>query len=45
MPISLTSTLCYRYAVILAFDVKVEQEAQGMVDSVGVTIFTIDLDL
>ena len=41
---SLTFNLVYyRYAVILAFDVKVEREAQEMADSVGVTIFTADI--
>lgn len=32
-----------RYAVILAFDVKVEHEAQVMADSLGVRIFTADI--
>ncbi|KAK3100060.1 hypothetical protein FSP39_014100 [Pinctada imbricata] len=32
-----------QYAVILAFDVKVEREAQEMADSVGVKIFTADI--
>jgi translation initiation factor 5B len=33
----------FRYAVILAFDVKVEREAQEMADSLGVRIFTADI--
>ena len=32
-----------QWAVILAFDVKVEREAQEMADSVGVRIFTADI--
>lgn len=32
-----------QYAVILAFDVKVERDAQEMADSVGVTIFQADI--
>ena len=32
-----------RYAVILAFDVKVEREAQEMADNLGVRIFTADI--
>ena len=32
-----------RYAVILAFDVKVEREAQDLADSLNVTIFTADI--
>lgn len=32
-----------RYAVILAFDVKVEREAQELAESLGVTIFTADI--
>lgn len=32
-----------QYAVILAFDVKVEHEAQVMADSLGVRIFTADI--
>ena len=35
--------LIHRYATILAFDVKVEREAQEMADSVGVRIFTADI--
>lgn len=35
-------TLC-RYAVMLAFDVKVEKEAQAMADNMGVQIFTADI--
>lgn len=33
----------FRYAVILAFDVKVEREAQEMADSLGVRIFTAEI--
>ena len=32
-----------RYAVILAFDVKIERDAQEMADSVGVRIFQADI--
>lgn len=32
-----------RYAVILAFDIKVEREAQELADSLGVRIFTADI--
>ena len=32
-----------QYAVILAFDVKVEREAQDMADHVGVKVFTADI--
>ncbi|KAK7496614.1 hypothetical protein BaRGS_00012266 [Batillaria attramentaria] len=32
-----------QYAVILAFDVKVEREAQELADHLGVTIFTADI--
>lgn len=32
-----------QYAVILAFDVKVEREAQELADTLGVTIFTADI--
>lgn len=32
-----------RWAVILAFDVKVEREAQEMADAQGVKIFTADI--
>ncbi|VDI56569.1 translation initiation factor 5B [Mytilus galloprovincialis] len=32
-----------QYAVILAFDVKVEREAQDLADSLNVTIFTADI--
>lgn len=33
----------FRYATILAFDVKVEREAQEMADSLGVKIFQADI--
>lgn len=40
----LKSFFCaYRYAVILAFDIKVEREAQEMADSVGVRIFSAEI--
>ena len=32
-----------QYAVILAFDVKIEKEAQELAESLGVTIFTADI--
>jgi len=32
-----------RWAVILAFDVRVEREAQEMADNLGVRIFTADI--
>lgn len=33
----------HRYAVILAFDVRVEREAQELADHLGVKIFTADI--
>lgn len=43
-PISLiVSFFLSRYATILAFDVKVEREAQEMADSLGVKIFQADI--
>lgn len=36
-------TLFYRYATILAFDVKVERDAQDLADSLGVKIFQADI--
>jgi translation initiation factor 5B len=35
--------LFYRYAVILAFDVKIERDAQDLADHLGVTIFQADI--
>ena len=35
--------LVCRYAVILAFDVKVEREAQEMADTQGIRVFTADI--
>lgn len=35
--------LLSRYAVILAFDVRIEREAQEMADSLGVKIFAADI--
>lgn len=32
-----------RWAVILAFDVRVERDAQEMADSVGVKVFSADI--
>lgn len=36
-------TMYYRYATILAFDVKVERDATELADSLGVKIFTADI--
>jgi len=36
-------TFIYRYATILAFDVKVERDAQDLADSLGVKIFQADI--
>ena len=33
----------HRWAVILAFDVRVERDAQEMADSLGVKIFSADI--
>lgn len=33
----------FRYATILAFDVKIEKDAQEMADSLGVKIFQADI--
>lgn len=33
----------FRFAVILAFDVKVERDAQELADNLGVKIFTADI--
>ena len=43
MPLMRIVPLFSRYAVILAFDVKVEREAQDLADNLGVTIFTADI--
>lgn len=32
-----------RYAVILAFDVRIEREAQEMADNLGVRVFSADI--
>lgn len=37
------SRFAFSYAVILAFDVKVEREAQEMADQLGVRIFQADI--
>lgn len=41
--IFLFSLFFHRFATILAFDVKVEKEAQEMADSLGVKIFQADI--
>ena len=33
----------FRYAVVLAFDVRIERDAQEMADSLGVKIFSADI--
>lgn len=33
----------FRYAVILAFDVRIERDAQEMADSLGVRIFSAEI--
>ena len=35
--------LYFRFSVILAFDVKVERDAQDLADNLGVKIFTADI--
>lgn len=35
--------LMFRYAVVLAFDVKVERDAQDLADKEGIKIFTADI--
>ncbi len=40
---SLSLDCAHRYAVILAFDVKIERDAQEMADSIGVRIFQADI--
>lgn len=40
---TLSRSTLHRYATILAFDVKVEREAQEMADSLGVKIFQADI--
>lgn len=37
------SPLTSRYAVILAFDVRIERDAQEMADSLGVRIFSAEI--
>ena len=37
------SPIFHRWAVILAFDVRVERDAQEMADSLGVKIFSADI--
>lgn len=39
----MTFVVCFRYATILAFDVKVERDAQEFADSAGVRIFTAEI--
>ena len=38
-----TTCLLLRYAVILAFDVRIEREAQEMADNLGVRVFSADI--
>ena len=33
----------YRYAVILAFDIRIERDAQEMADTLGIKIFSADI--
>lgn len=40
---SLNDLWCSRYAVILAFDVRIERDAQEMADSLGVRIFSAEI--
>lgn len=42
IPMSFSLVLC-RYAVILAFDVKIERDSQEMADSLGVRIFSAEI--
>ena len=35
--------LLYRYAVVLAFDVKIERDAQEQADKEGITIFSAEI--
>ena len=35
--------IIYRWACVLAFDVRVEREAQELADNLGVKIFTADI--
>lgn len=37
------SSFTYRYATILAFDVKIEKDAQDYADTLGVKIFQADI--
>jgi len=37
------TSFCCRYAVILAFDVRIERDAQEMADSLGVRIFSAEI--
>lgn len=39
----MTFSITFRYATILAFDVKVERDAQELADSTGVKIFQADI--
>lgn len=50
MPLSIVNSefsfvfiVLFRYATILAFDVKVERDAQELADSLGVKIFQADI--
>lgn len=42
-PLASLFPFAYRYATILAFDVKVERDAQELADSLGVKIFQADI--
>lgn len=41
--VTLSPCFCCRFAVILAFDVRIERDAQEMADSLGVKIFSADI--
>lgn len=43
LPSKLWLIFTYRYAVILAFDVRIERDAQEMADSLGVRIFSAEI--
>ena len=40
---AITSECTLRYAVILAFDVKIDKDAQELSDQLGIKIFTADI--
>ena len=37
------ATFPFRFAVVLAFDVRIEREAQELADSLGVKLFSADI--